>query len=84
MLPPQKNASLMLILQFNVDFNMNRFLLGHFSLSLSEEVVQYPIDHYSRNIGDLFVALEKLDHTSLIAKRRITIPFIKSVLIAPY
>lgn len=49
-------------------------------LFLSEEVTHYLIHHYSRNMRDLFCVLEKLDHASLIAKRRLTIPFVKSVL----
>lgn len=46
---------------------------------LSSEVGRYLISHYSRTMHDLFFILEQLDQSSLIAKRRITIPFIKTL-----
>ncbi|MCX7121581.1 MAG: DnaA regulatory inactivator Hda [Gammaproteobacteria bacterium] len=46
---------------------------------LSDDVGRYLIHHFSRNMRDLFFALDKLDQASLAAKRRITIPFIKSL-----
>ena len=49
-------------------------------LVLSDEVIQYLMRHYSRNMGDLFSALDKLDRASLAAKRKITVPFLKMVL----
>lgn len=49
-------------------------------LSVSDEVSHYLLHHYSRNMHDLFSALEKLDHASLATKRKLTIPFIKSVM----
>ena len=47
---------------------------------LSEDVVTYLINHYSRHMHHLFSVLEKLDHASLVTKRKITIPFIKFVM----
>ncbi len=47
---------------------------------LSDEVGHYLIHHYSRNMRDLFFVLEKLDGASLVAKRRLTIPFVKATL----
>ena len=47
---------------------------------LSAEVVGYIVNHYSRSMRDLFFLLEKLDHASLIAKRKITVPFVKQVI----
>jgi DnaA family protein len=44
---------------------------------LSSEVVRYLIHHASRDMGDLFGLLDRLDQASLSAKRKITIPFIK-------
>ncbi|UTW13563.1 DnaA regulatory inactivator Hda [Marinobacterium rhizophilum] len=44
---------------------------------LSSDVVRYLIHHSSRDMGDLFGLLERLDQASLSAKRKITIPFIK-------
>jgi len=46
---------------------------------LSDEVGRYLIHRYSRNMGNLILVLEKLDQASLAAKRRITIPFIKTL-----
>lgn len=49
-------------------------------LHLSDDVANYLIHHYSRHMRDLFIFLEKLDHASLIAKRKLTVPFIKFVM----
>jgi DnaA family protein len=49
-------------------------------LSLSDEVGQYLLRHYPRNMTVLFEALEQLDHASLVEQRRLTIPFVKQVL----
>lgn len=51
-------------------------------LHLSDEVANYLLHRYSRNMRDLFAFLEKLDRASLVAKRRLTIPFVKSVAMA--
>lgn len=47
---------------------------------LSSEVAQYLVHRYSRNMRDLFDILQKLDHASLAAKRKITIPFLKAII----
>lgn len=49
-------------------------------LDLSDEVGQYLLRRYPRNMAVLFEALEKLDEASLVMQRRLTIPFVKSVL----
>jgi len=49
-------------------------------INLSDEVCNYLIHHYSRNMRDLFMVFEKLDQASLAAKRRLTTPFVKSVM----
>lgn len=49
-------------------------------LELSDEVGHYLLTHYPRNMADLFSVLEKLDQASMIAKRRLTIPFVKEAL----
>jgi DnaA family protein len=41
----------------------------------------YLIRHCARNIQELFLTLEKLDQASLAAKRKITLPFIKKILL---
>lgn len=47
---------------------------------LAEDVAQFLLRHYPRNMQDLYSILDKLDHASLTAKRKITIPFVKQVL----
>lgn len=47
---------------------------------LPVEVTQFVFNHYSRDMARLFKALDKLDKVSLIEKRKITIPFVKTVL----
>ena len=49
-------------------------------LELTTEVGQFLMRHYPRNMAALFQALEKLDQASLEQQRRVTIPFVKSVL----
>ena len=49
-------------------------------IDLSEEVAKYILTHYPRHMGVLFAALDKLDKASLVAQRRLTIPFVKTVL----
>lgn len=53
-------------------------------LPLSNEVATYVIHHCSRDMRHLFALLEKLDQASLIAKRRLTIPFVKAVMAGPW
>lgn len=47
---------------------------------ISDEIGQFLLRRCPRNMIDLFAILEKLDHASIAAKRRLTIPFVKSVL----
>jgi DnaA family protein len=49
-------------------------------LGLSLEVGNYLLSHYSRDMHTLLAALEKLDQASYIAQRRLTIPFVKTIL----
>ncbi len=49
-------------------------------LKLSATVCQYLINRCARNMHDLHMLLDRLDEASLIAQRRITIPFVKEVL----
>lgn len=49
-------------------------------LILSDEVGHYLLRHYPRNMATLFVALEQLDQASMVQQRKLTIPFVKSVL----
>ncbi len=49
-------------------------------LRLSAAAGRYLVRHYGQDTQTLFAALETLDQASLVAKRRLTIPFVKSVL----
>lgn len=49
-------------------------------LELSEEVGNYVLNHYSRDLSALLTLLDQLDHASLASQRRLTIPFVKAVL----
>ena len=49
-------------------------------LELSDEVAKFILHHCKRDSGSLFTILEYLDQASLVAKRKLTIPFIKSAL----
>ncbi len=52
---------------------------GRRGLDLSGEVVRYVLNRYQRDTHALFGLLERLDHASLVAKRRLTIPFLKQL-----
>ena len=47
---------------------------------MSEEVAEFMLHHWQRDLPSLFGALQQLDRASLAAKRKLTIPFVKSVL----
>lgn len=47
---------------------------------ITPEVGQFLLRRYPRNMSALFLALEQLDKASLVAKRKLTIPFVKEVL----
>lgn len=46
---------------------------------LSDSVINYLLRHEARDLRHLFTRLKQLDHASLVAKRRITVPFIKNL-----
>lgn len=49
-------------------------------LELADNVASYLLNHYPRNLFDLFERLDHLDKASMAMQRRLTIPFVKSVL----
>lgn len=49
-------------------------------LTLSEEVGKFILTHCPRHMTTLFAALDALDKASLAAQRKLTIPFVKTVL----
>ncbi len=52
----------------------------HRGFDLSDEVARFIIHRGTRDMGNLFSLLHKLDSASLRAKRKLTIPFIKEVM----
>ncbi len=49
-------------------------------IRLDDVEQNYLINHYTRNIGDLIKATQRLAEAAVLEKRNITIPFIKQVL----
>ncbi|NNF60260.1 MAG: DnaA regulatory inactivator Hda [Gammaproteobacteria bacterium] len=47
---------------------------------LPDETGHYLMSRYPRDLSSLFAVLDRLDHASLQAQRRVTIPFVKDVL----
>lgn len=53
---------------------------SHFGLEIKPEVTQYILHHGVRTVHDLRRLMQDLDQQSLSANRRLTIPFVKSVM----
>ncbi|MFV2059290.1 MAG: DnaA regulatory inactivator Hda [Gammaproteobacteria bacterium] len=49
-------------------------------LELSDEVCEYLLSRYTRDVSSLFDMLEILDKAALVAKRKLTIPFVRTIL----
>jgi len=49
-------------------------------LMLADDVAEYMIKRCPRDMESLFNLLNKLDQASMVAKRRLTIPFVRSLL----
>ncbi|NIQ15056.1 MAG: DnaA regulatory inactivator Hda, partial [Candidatus Dadabacteria bacterium] len=49
-------------------------------LKLSNEVADYLVKRVNRDLSNLIDLLNKLDDASLVAKKKLTIPFIKSLI----
>jgi DnaA-homolog protein len=49
-------------------------------MTLTLDVAQFMLNHYTRDMARLFAALDRLDKLSLAEHRKITIPFVKTVL----
>ncbi len=49
-------------------------------MNIPLDVSQFLFNRYSRDMNDLFAALDKLDQASLRDQRKITIPFVKQIL----
>tara|TARA_R110002096_G_scaffold379_5_gene2306 strand:- start:2361 stop:3047 length:687 start_codon:yes stop_codon:yes gene_type:complete len=49
-------------------------------LELNHDVANYLITHFPRDLPNLWRIIDELDHASLSAQRKLTIPFLKSAL----
>ena len=47
---------------------------------ITPPVGRFLLAHYSRDVPSLWALLEKIDHATLAAKRKLTIPFLKQIL----
>jgi len=47
-------------------------------INMKLEIIDYLVKNYNRNMHELIKLIEKIDKESIIQKKRITIPFIKS------
>jgi DnaA family protein len=54
---------------------------NHKGLMLSDEVGRYLLNNLPRDLAMMLEVLDRLDEVSLAAQRRLTVPFIKSVLL---
>ncbi len=52
----------------------------HLGLELTTQVARFLLNRYPRDIPSLWRLLDRLDHATLAAKRRLTIPFLKQYL----
>ena len=49
-------------------------------LEISPQVGRFLLSHYSRDLPSLWTLLDRIDHETLAAKRKLTIPFLKQIL----
>ena len=52
-------------------------------LELPDETARFLLTRLPRSVGALFGALDRLDRAALAAQRRLTIPFVRTTLLAP-
>ena len=55
------------------------FCAQHTGMQISESCIQFIISHGGRSAAELVKVVERLDRESLVAGRKITVPFIKQV-----
>jgi DnaA family protein len=53
-------------------------------LDLSEEAALYLVHRLPRDLHSLFAVLDQLDEASMVAQRRLTIPFLREALEARF
>ena len=60
-----------------------RLRAGQRGLDLPPETAEYLLRRVPRDLGSLFDILDRLDEASMVAQRRLTVPFIRDVLETP-
>lgn len=70
-LPETSDTDKLRILQFRASLR---------GMTLSDEAAQYIFNRASRSLGELIALLEQLDRASMVAKRQLSIPFIRETL----
>jgi DnaA family protein len=61
-------------------FDALKMRASHRGLSISDEAMKYLLTRMTRDTGEIFELLERIDHASLAEQRRVTIPFLQSLL----
>lgn len=61
-------------------FEALKMRAGHRGLVMSDDVLKFLVSRASRNTRELFAFLDEMDKASLVEKRKITIPFLQSLL----
>lgn len=56
------------------------FKAHQMGFAISPQAGQFLLTHYDRDLASLWDVLEKLDHASLAAKRKLSVPFLKKIL----
>jgi len=56
---------------------------SYYGLTLSDSVTSFLLRHAKRDTHDLFDMLKRLNHASMVEKRKLTVPFVKAYLNSP-
>ena len=49
-------------------------------LMIQDDAIRYLLTHHARDNKSLFASIDQLDKASLVAKRKVTVPFLQQVL----
>jgi DnaA family protein len=56
------------------------FKADQMGFEISSQMGQFLLTHYDRDLSSLWNLLKKLDHASLVAKKKLTLPFLKKII----
>lgn len=68
------------VLSEEQQFEALKMRASHRGLSISDDALKYLLTRMTRDTGEIFELLERIDHASLAEQRRVTIPFLQSLL----